>query len=141
MTGSLPLSSILGTYFFLPRMWHMHFFFADCGYQALFPRSYRLDITIILQDYPGFSRTLWGVPSLFTLENAVTHIYYPPRCVSTTYISSQRDQPPTAVPSHMINIKYYTIHPGEEGNNVPSIISLQVSSFCFCRPSKGVCET
>ena len=40
----------------LYAVWMTIFYLYTCGYQSLFPRLYRLLITIILQDHPGSSR-------------------------------------------------------------------------------------
>ena len=54
----------------------------QCGYQSLFPRLYRLLITIILQDHPGFSRQTLRC-FLVVDPRACGCAHNPPRCVST----------------------------------------------------------
>ena len=51
-----------------------------CGYQALLPRSYRLVITIILEDHPGSS---WGTLRGFLVVDPreCGYAHTPPRCV------------------------------------------------------------
>ena len=78
----------------------LFFLFAKLvSYQALFPRSYRLVITVILQDHPGL---LEGTVrcSLIVDPRKCGYAHNPPRCVSTTHILYQRDQPATGLQSH-----------------------------------------
>ena len=77
---------------------HAFIFFAHmCGYQSLFPRLYRLLITIILQDHPGSSRqTLRGL--LIVDPRACGCAHNPPWCISTP--PSEKEKPAKGPPSH-----------------------------------------
>ena len=62
-----------------------------CGYQSLFPRLYRLLITIILQDHPGSPRQTLRC-FLFVDPRACGCAHNPPRCVSTLTPTSEKEK-------------------------------------------------
>ena len=71
--------------------------YSQCGYQSLFPRLYRLLITIILQDHPGSSRqTLRSF--LIVDPRACGCAHNPPRCVSTPSSEKEKTCERTNVP-------------------------------------------
>ena len=74
-------------------------FYYWCGYQSLFPRLYRLLITIILQDHPGSSKQTLRC---FLIVDPRACGCDPPRCVSTP--PSEKEKPAKGLPSHKSNI-------------------------------------
>ena len=68
-----------------------------CGYQSLFPRLYRLLITIILQDHPGSSRQTLRC-FLIVDPRACGYAQNPSRCVSTP--PSEKEKPAKGQQSH-----------------------------------------
>ena len=83
----------------------LFFKYQICGYQSLFPRSYRLLITIILQDHPGSSRQFLRC-FLVVDPRACGCAHNPPRCVSTLTLTltltppSENEKPAKGLPSH-----------------------------------------